>query len=87
MEKEHYISFVSYVRFDREFTVKLYPEQGGELRFPQMRGGKMYYYCSVHGLFAFTVWGGWNRCLKGAAYILMWYKEWQNFCTAGENNF
>lgn len=51
MAKEHYISFVSYVRFDRVLIVKLYPEQGGELRFPQMRGGKMYYYCSNHGLF------------------------------------
>ena len=51
MTKEHYISFVSYVRFDRVLTVKLYPEQGGELRFPQMRGGKMYYYCNMHGLF------------------------------------
>ncbi len=52
MTKEHYISFVSYVRFDRVLTIKLYPEQDGELRFPQMRGGKMYYYCNTHGLFA-----------------------------------
>lgn len=51
MEKEHYISFFAYVRFDRVLTVRLYPEQGGELRFPQMRGGKMFYYCSTHGLF------------------------------------
>ena len=51
MTKEHYISFVSYVRFDRVLTVKLYPEQDGELRFPQMRGGKMYCYCNTHGLF------------------------------------
>lgn len=51
MFKEHYISFVSYVRFDRVLTVKLYPEQGGELRISQMRGGKMYYYCNTHGLF------------------------------------
>lgn len=51
MTKEHYISFFSYVRFDRILTVRLYPEQGGELRFPQMRGGKMYYYCNTHGLF------------------------------------
>ena len=51
MTKEHYISFVSYVRFDRVLTVKLYPEQEGALRFPQMRGGKMYYYCNTHGLF------------------------------------
>lgn len=51
MEKEHFVSFFTYVRFDRVLTVRLYPEQGGELRFPQMRGGKMYYYCSNHGLF------------------------------------
>ncbi len=51
MTKEHYISFVSYVRFDRVLTVKLYPEQNGELRIPQMRGGKIYYYCNTHGLF------------------------------------
>ena len=53
MTKEHYISFISYVRFDRVLTLKLYPEQSGEARFPQMRGGKMYYYCSLHGLFEF----------------------------------
>ena len=53
MKKEHYISFVAYVRFDSVFLVKLYPEQGGELRFPQMRGGNMYYYCSNHGLFEY----------------------------------
>ena len=51
LTKEHYISFVSYVRFDRVLTVKLYPEQGGEVRFPRMRGGKMYSYCSNDGLF------------------------------------
>ncbi len=55
MTKEHYISFFSYVRFDRVLTVKLYPEQGGELRFPQMRGGKMYYYCNKHGLFELKI--------------------------------
>lgn len=55
MTKEHYISFVAYVRFDRVLTVKLYPEQGGELRFPQMRGGKMCYYCNEHGLFEIKI--------------------------------
>ena len=55
MTKEHYISFISYVRFDRVLTIRLYPEQGGELRFPQMRGGKMYYYCNTHGLFDLKV--------------------------------
>ena len=51
MTKEHYISFFSYVRFDRVLTIKLYPEQGGELRFPQMRGGKLFCCCNKHGLF------------------------------------
>ena len=55
MEKEHYISFFSYVRFDRVLTLRLYPEQSGELRFPHMRGGKMYYYCSSHGLFEIKI--------------------------------
>lgn len=55
MTKEHYISFVAYVRFDRVLTIKLYPEQDGELRFPQMRGGKMYYFCNNHGLFELKI--------------------------------
>ncbi len=55
MTKEHYISFVSYVRFDRVLTIKLYPEQDGELCFPQMRGGKMFYYCNTHGLFELRI--------------------------------
>lgn len=55
MTKEHYISFISYVRFDRVLTVRLYPEQGGEVRIPQLRGGKMYYYCNNHGLFELKI--------------------------------
>lgn len=55
MTKEHYISFASYVRFDRLLTLKLYPEQGSEIRFPQMRGGKLYYYCNKHGLFEMKI--------------------------------
>ena len=51
MTKEHYISCVSYVRFDRVLTVKLYPEQDSAVRFPKMYGGKIYFYCSKHGLF------------------------------------
>ena len=55
MTKEHYIVFAAYVRFDRVLTVRMYPEQDGELRFPQMRGGKMYYYCNTHGLFELKI--------------------------------
>ena len=51
MEKDHYISFFAYVRFDRVLCIKLYPEQGGEVRLPVMRGGKLYYCCNKHGLF------------------------------------
>lgn len=50
MTKEHYISFVSYVRFDRVLTVRLYPEQDGAVRIPKMYGGKLYFYCNRHGL-------------------------------------
>ena len=53
MTKEHYISFVSYVRFDRVLTLKLYPEQNAEVRFPKMHGGKICFYCNKHGLFEY----------------------------------
>ncbi len=53
MTKEHYISFVSYVRFDRVLTLKLYPEQDSAVRFSKMYGGKIYYYCNKHGLFEY----------------------------------
>ena len=54
MTKEHYISFVSYVSYDRVLTVRLYPEQDSAVRFPKMHGGKLYYFCSNHGLFEYT---------------------------------
>ncbi len=53
MTKAHYISFISYVRFDRVLTVKLYPEQDAAVRFAKMFGGTLYYYCTGHGLFAY----------------------------------
>lgn len=51
MKKEHYITFVASVGYDRVLLVKLYPEQGGEVRFPKINGAKLYYHCSGHGLF------------------------------------
>jgi DNA-binding XRE family transcriptional regulator/desulfoferrodoxin (superoxide reductase-like protein) len=51
MTKSHFISFVAYVTCDRIHFVKLYPEQGSELRFPRMGHGRWYYHCSQHGLF------------------------------------
>lgn len=50
MSKTHYIHFVAYVSFDRILLIKLYPEQGAEVRFPKMYGGKLYFGCSQHGL-------------------------------------
>ena len=51
MEKEHYFRFAAYVTMDRVLLVRLYPEQGGEFRIPQIRGGgQLYLCCSQHGL-------------------------------------
>jgi DNA-binding XRE family transcriptional regulator/desulfoferrodoxin (superoxide reductase-like protein) len=50
MEKDHYINFVAYVACDRMLLVRLYPEQGGEVRFPKLYGGRFYFGCSRHGL-------------------------------------
>lgn len=50
MEKSHYLNFMAYVSYDRFLLVRLYPEQGGEVRFPKLYGGKFYFGCSRHGL-------------------------------------
>lgn len=52
MEKGHYLRFAAWLSTERLLLVRLYPEQGGEMRIPQMRGrGKLYLGCSQHGLF------------------------------------
>lgn len=50
MSKSHYINFIAYVTCDRVLFVKLYPEQSGEVRFPKMSKGKLYFNCNQHGL-------------------------------------
>ncbi|MGD9566896.1 MAG: hypothetical protein AB7V48_01025 [Sedimentibacter sp.] len=50
MTKEHYISFVAYVKRDKVFLNRLYPEQSPTCRFPIIGGGKLYVYCNKHGL-------------------------------------
>lgn len=50
MEKSHFLNFIAYVSYDRFLFVRLYPEQGGEVRFPMLYGGKFYFGCSRHGL-------------------------------------
>lgn len=50
MSKSHYIKFVAYVTADKLLLTRLYPEQGAEIRIPQIHGGVFYYYCTEHGL-------------------------------------
>ena len=51
MEKSHYIQFVACVRFDRVMLVRLYPEQGAELRMPYIAKATYYIGCNQEGLF------------------------------------
>ena len=52
MEKGHFIRFALWLGIDRMLLVRLYPEQGGEFRIPNLRGGgKLYLCCSKDGLF------------------------------------
>ena len=52
MEKGHYIRFAASVAMDRVLLMRLYPEQGGEVRLPNLRrGSKLYLGCSQDGLF------------------------------------
>lgn len=50
MTKMHYLNFIAYVACDRILFVKLYPEQSGEVRFPKLYNGKLYFGCNKHGL-------------------------------------
>ena len=51
MSKDHYISFVAYVTGDKALIVKQYPEWNLSFRFHRLGHGKLYFHCSVHGLF------------------------------------
>ena len=50
MSKNHYISFIALIGYDRVLFVKLYPEQNAEVRLPKGHGVGLYAYCSEHGL-------------------------------------
>lgn len=54
MTKDHYLSFVAYVKRDKVFLNRLYPEQSPTCRFPLLTGGKLYLYCVKHGLSVYT---------------------------------
>lgn len=51
MKKDHYISFIAYVRGDRALIVKQYPEWNMQFRFRKQGHGKLYFYCTSDGLF------------------------------------
>jgi transcriptional regulator with XRE-family HTH domain len=51
MEKNHYISFLAYVKGDTVNIVKQYPEWNLQARFKKRGNGKLFYYCTQDGLF------------------------------------
>ena len=50
MKKEHFIEWICLVADNKEYMVKLYPEQNAEVRFPYIPGSCVYAYCNKHGL-------------------------------------
>jgi len=55
MTKAHYISFMAFVKSDKMFLNRMYPEQMASTHVPSLsRGGKVYIYCVQHGLNVYT---------------------------------
>ncbi|WP_010251257.1 helix-turn-helix domain-containing protein [Acetivibrio cellulolyticus] len=50
MTKDHYISFVAFATGDKVLMAKQYPEWPIQLRFQKFGRGKLYSYCTKHGL-------------------------------------
>ena len=50
MTKEHYISFIAFLTYDRVQFIKLYPEGNAESRLNLRGNGYLYIYCNKHGL-------------------------------------
>ena len=57
MTKEHSLSFIAYMTLDDCEIKVLYPEGGAEARFFFRGRGRMYAYCSHHGLFRQQMYG------------------------------
>ncbi|SCH88929.1 helix-turn-helix domain-containing protein [Romboutsia sp. Marseille-P6047] len=51
MDKEHYISFLAYLKGDSVLIAKQYPEWDLQLRLRKRGHGRLFYYCTNHGLF------------------------------------
>jgi len=50
MEKEHYIQWIAQVSDNQTTRIRLYPEQGTEVRFKYIPKSVLYAYCNKHGL-------------------------------------
>lgn len=51
MKKEHYVAFVAFVTGEKVLLTKQYPEWALQMRMGKMGHGKLYHYCTNHGLF------------------------------------
>ena len=50
MEKDHYIMWIAQVSDNQTTRIRLYPEQGTEVRFKYIPQSTLYAYCNKHGL-------------------------------------
>lgn len=55
MNKNHYISFITYISSDAVEIKKLYPEQDICVRFKRKGHGILYAYCNIHGMFKLII--------------------------------
>ncbi len=55
MTRSHYLLFAAYVKSDKVQLLRLYPEQSASFRIPYLPGGKLYLYCTKHGLAGYTI--------------------------------
>lgn len=55
MEKEHFIEWIALVADNKEYSVKLFPEQNAECRFPYIPNSTIYAYCNKHALWKMEV--------------------------------
>lgn len=51
MERGHYLSFMAFLTDDTLLLKKLYPQWEVQIRFPRFSRGKLFWYCTAHGLF------------------------------------
>ncbi|MGI5963195.1 MAG: helix-turn-helix domain-containing protein [Lawsonibacter sp.] len=51
MQKEHFLTFVSFVSSEQTTLLKRWPEWDFQVRLPRRGHGLLYWHCSQHGLF------------------------------------